>query len=321
MRGWVCAAILGVGILSAAGCGLPPSPGDLWSRPAQSGARNAHAVVTAVGDDRAAFRGEGTVVFKPHLAMSLRLQTRQGSMPGELDLLEFGGVTYQRMSTDQRWTRSTAPAPDPMGTGASDPRLVGQDSVLGAPAWHLRAARGTSFIQLWVRMSDGYPVKAVTGTGAGTVFTFVFDHFNTSTAVSAPPEPDVMPAPLSLRGHVGDALALNDATVSVLSCDDNAVSGDDLLQPRPGNRYVVVEVAVENTSRDDLSTFFDWRLTDAAGNTWSQALGVHQPVFEGGELPPGESSHGYLTYEVSATAVQLVLTVRLDQDAATFSLT
>jgi hypothetical protein len=319
--GWVSAAILGFGVLSAAGCGAQPSAGDLWGRPAQSGARSAHAIVTAVGGGGGgSFQGDGTVVFKPRLAMSLHLQTRLGPMPGELDLLESGGVTYQRTAAGQRWTRSSGAAPDPMGTGATDPRLVGEDTVRGAPAWHLRATRAGTPIQLWVRIRDGYPVKAVTGSGGGTVFTFVFDQFNTGAAVAAPQEPDVMPAPLSLHGRVGDALALNEATIAVLSCDDDAAPDGDSLPARPGNRFVVVEVSVENTGGDDLSTFLDWRVTDSGGDTWTQALGVRAPEFQGGELPPGGSSHGYLTYEVSATAAQLVLIVKLDRDEASFSL-
>ena len=101
VRRWIApvgAAVLSWGVVSAAvGCGLQPSASDLWGRPLDSGVRNAHATVTASGGARGErLQGDGTVVFKPRTAMSLRLQTRLGMVGGELDVLEVGGVTYQR---------------------------------------------------------------------------------------------------------------------------------------------------------------------------------------------------------------------------------
>jgi hypothetical protein len=78
---------------------------------------------------------------------------------------------------------------------------------------------------------------------------------------------------------------------------------------------------VENTGREPISTFLDWRLSDSAGSTWNEALAVREPSFLGGELSPGDTIRGFLTYEVTATAAQLTLTVRLDGDTAAFALT
>jgi hypothetical protein len=119
---------------------------------------------------------------------------------------------------------------------------------------------------------------------------------------------------------VGDALQLNAARIAVLSYDSDAATGDDLFEPRTGNRFVLVEVAVDNTGGAPLSTFLDWRLGDAAGDSWREALAVREPSFLGGELAPGESTRGFLTYEVSRAATLLVLTVKLDDDTATFTL-
>ncbi len=323
MRGWVApvgAVVVSLGVISAAaGCGQP-SASDLWAQPTQSGARSAHATVAAVGSGGAvAFQGDGTVVFKPRPALSIRLRARLG--PGELDVLEVDGVTYQRSAADQKWARSPAPPPDPTWKRATDPRLLGQETVHGDRAWHLRASRGGFPVEMWVRTSDGYPLEVVTNNGAGTVFTFVYDRFNGADSVVAPLALDMKPPPRVLSGRVGDALSLNAARIAVLSCDENAVSDDDLVQPRPGNRFVVVEVSVQNTGTQELSTFFDWRLTDSSRSTWSEALAIREPQFQGGELEPGETSRGFLTYEVSSSAVQLVLSVKLDEDSATFALT
>src|SRR5215472_6225524 len=310
------AVVLSWGVVSAAvGCGLQPNASDLWGRPLDSGVRNAHATVTAVGAPHGeTLQGEGTVVFKPRTAMSLRLQTRLGMVPGELDVLEVGGVTYQRAAADQKWQRSSTSAPDPTWGGATDPQLLGDASVAGDPAWHLRAARGGSPVEMWVRKSDGYPLQVLTRNAAGTVFRFVYEEFNAAAAVVAPTPPEIKPPARVLTGRVGDSLSLNGARITVISCDDNAVPDDDSVAPRPGNRFVVVQVSVENTGSSDLSTFFDWQLTDSARDTWTQALSVREPSFLGGELAPGQTAQGFLTYEVSATASQLMLSVKLDDD-------
>jgi hypothetical protein len=321
----VGAAVLSWGVLGAAavGCSLQPKASDLWGRPLQSGARNAHATVTAAagGAGGEKLQGDGTVVFKPRTAMSLHLRTRIGPLPGELDVLEVGGVTYQRAAVDQKWQRSSAPAPDPTWGGATDPRLVDDGTIGGDPTWHLRATRSGSAVEMWVRKSDGYPLQVLTSNGAGTVFRFVYDQFNAATKVVAPSPPEIKAPARALSGRVGDALSLDEARITVISCDDNAAPDDDSVAPRPGNRYVVVEVDVQNTGSSPLSTFLDWRLTDSARDTWSQALSVREPSFPGGELGPGDSARGFLTYEVGAAASHLVLSVKIDDDTATFALT
>jgi Domain of unknown function (DUF4352) len=318
----VSAAILSWGVVSAAvGCGLQPSPSDLWGRPLESAARNAHAIITGAGGTSGeALQGDGTVVFKPRTAMSLHMRTRLGSLPGVLDVIEVDGVTYQRAGAGQKWQRSSAPAPDPTWDRATDPRLLGQDTVRGDAAWHLAATRAGSAVEMWVRKSDGFPLQVQTRSAAGTVFRFVYDAFNTATAVVAPSAPDLKPPSRALSGRVGDVLTLPGARIEVISCDENATPDDDSVAPRPGNRFVVVEVAVENTGSAELSTFFDWQLTDSARNTWSQALAVREPRFLGGELAQGETARGFLTYEVSSGASQLVLNVKLDDDTASFAL-
>jgi hypothetical protein len=304
---------------SAAACVGQPSADDLWGRPGQSGAQDAHATLMGTGGG-VAFQGDGIVVFKPRTALSLHLQTRAGALPGELDLLQVDGLTYQRTTSDQKWARSDSPAPDPTGVGASDPQMVGQETIGNDRAWHLRASRGGYPVDLWVRMNDGYPVQAATRNSAGTVFTFRYDRFNTRDRVVAPLGIELMPPARHLTGHVGDALQLNAARIAVVSYDADAGSDDVEVQPRPGNRFVVVEVSVENTGDSPLSTFLDWRLGDATGDTWRESLAVREPSFVGGELAPGESARGFLTYEVSRAASVLVLTVKLDDDTAAFTL-
>lgn len=323
VTGWVvpvgAAAVLSLGLLSAAACG-EPNAAELWGQPDRSGARDAHATLVAAGSG-APLQGDGTIVFKPRTAMSLRLETHNGPLSGQLDVVEVNGVTYQRPTADQKWARSAVPVPDPSWSGASDPRVVGQDTVDGDRAWHLSAQRAGSPLDLWVRLSDGFPLRVVTRSAGGTAYQFAFDRFNTGGRVVAPMAYELKPPPRTLSGRVGDELALNAARISVLSFEDDAVADDNLVRPLAGNRFVVVEVSVENISGGLLSTFLDWRLTDGGQASWSEALSVREPSFPAGELAPGETAHGFLTYEIGGTASKLTLVVKLDGDTASFALT
>jgi hypothetical protein len=198
--------------------------------------------------------------------------------------------------------------------------VLGQDTLGGSRAWHLRAIRAGTPVEMWVRVSDGYPLRVVTATEAGMVFTFTFDSFNMGAGVTAPPALEVRQAARRLSGHVGDAVTLNEARVTVLSFEDGAVPDGGFLVARPGNRFIVVEVAVDNIGDDPISTFLDWRLADAAGSTWDEAMPVREPSFTGGELAPGQSARGFLTYEVTDSVSLLTLTVKLDDDTAVFAL-
>jgi hypothetical protein len=314
------AGVIATAVLACA-CSSPWDGGDLWNRPAQSGVRDAHAVVTGTSDG-ATFAGEGVVVFRPRLALSLHLQTRSAGVPAELHVLQVGGATYQRAGADERWTRTVASPPDPTWSNATDPQLVGQERLAGDVAWHLRALRGDLPVEMWVRQRDGFPLRLTATSRSGSTFTFAFDRFNTGAGVSAPAAIELKPAPRNLRGQVGDTLALNAARLTVLSVETDAEPepSEDVAGPRPGNRFVVVEVEVENVAGGPLSTFFDWRLSDGGGFAWDEAMAIRQPAIAGDELRPGDSVRGYLTYEVSRTASGLALTVRVDDDTATFTL-
>jgi Domain of unknown function (DUF4352) len=314
MRGWVL--VIGSAWLLGA-CGGPPTPSDILAMPGRSDLTDAHFTVQGT-ENGVPVRGDGVVIVKPKRAMSLHLQTQLGALPAELDVIQADGVTYQRLGLD-KWTKRTGSVPTPSWQDATDPRVAAVESLGGAKAWHIRAERSGGGYEMWVRQSDGYPLRVITSSAGGAVFTFDFHDYNRGSVVKAPPPFQVKAAPKNLSGRVGDTLALNTARVTLVSADLDARS-TDFVQPRPGNRFVVVEVAIENTGRDLLSTYVDWRLTDASGYSWPRSVAVRSPSFLGGELPPAAVSRGFLTYEVTRTASALTVTVRIDDDSAAFAL-
>lgn len=324
MRRWApalaaCAVLVGALTALPACAGSPPSAADLWAGPARSNVRDAHVAVVVDGGD-ATSTGSGLVVFRPRLAVSLHLESTSGGLPVGLEVLQVAGTTYQRSRSNQRWSRSTKAPPDPSWDDAGDPRLLGEERVQGSPAWHLRGSRGGSPVDMWVRASDGYPLRVVARGPTGSTFTFTFDRFNSGLRLQAPPLGDLQPAARALTGGVGDALTLSGARITLLDADTDAGPGESGILPRPGDRFVVLEVQVDDVGSEALSTFLDWRLQDSSGTEWAQAVPVQQPPLVGDELQPGESARGFLTYELGEAAQGLSLTVRVNDDTATFAL-
>lgn len=318
MRGGAAAIVATIGacLLGACGGGQPTAQ-EIFAMPAHADLRDAHVTVQG-SENGVAFRGDGVVTFRPKAAMSLRLQTQLGALPAQVDVIQVDGATYQRVGSD-KWTKSSGTAPNPSWQGATKPQLTAVESLGSGRAWHLKAVRSGGPYDLWVRQSDGYPLRVTTATSGGAVFTFNFDAFNRGSVVQVPAAFDIKPAPKNLSGRVGDTLTLNTAKVSLISADLNARS-TDFVQPRAGNRFVVVEVAIENIGSELLNTYVDWRLTDSTAYSWPESVAVRSPSFLGGELPPAAIARGFLTYEIARSASALTLSVQIDDDSAAFAL-
>jgi hypothetical protein len=305
-----------VGLLLA--CGGPPTARDILDKPARAAVRDAHASIVGTSNG-VTYRGDGLVVFTPRVEMSLHLQAQLGALPAALDILQVDGVTYQRVGMDQ-WTRSTASPPNPTWSDAADVRLVGEEQLAGNSVWHVAAKRTGAPFDLWGRQRDGYPLRITTTNTAGSTYTFEFDRFNVESQLVPPQPVDVRPLPKNVSGRVGEALTLDGARVTVLSVDPDARPADGAVTPRPGDRFVVVEVQVENVGPELLSTYLDWRLTDSAGDAWAESAPIRSPAFPASDLGPGDASRGFLAYEAARPASGLKLSVTVDQDTGSFAL-
>ncbi len=83
---------------------------------------------------------------------------------------------------------------------------------------------------------------------------------------------------------------------------------DDLWTPKAGNVFLIVEVDVENVSKD--RGFFnplDFQLRDAEGNTYLTTITAPDPSLKSGELLRSEKAHGNVAFEVPAVAKGFVL--------------
>ena len=129
-------------------------------------------------------------------------------------------------------------------------------------------------------------------------------------------EPIAVEPPAQLAGEtgtetfaIGDVIEIGDLGLTVHGVTFPA--GDEFSQPNEGNRFVVVDVAVENRTdtTQNISSLLQMELKDATGQTYD--VDLMAPVASGGsspdgELAPGETLRGQVGFQVPSDATGLV---------------
>jgi hypothetical protein len=247
----------------------------------------------------------GDAVFLKE-ASDLKLQGSLGAIPLAVEYLSVGGKSYQRTGNN-KWVPQQQGSPTNWAA-TNNPSYAGEDNLTLGKAWHVKGSQndGTPF-EMWVRESDGYPMKLYIGPSKIGTFTVTFDKFNTGASLAAPVASDIQLPPRSLSTAVGHSAQLTGVTVTVVSADLNATSSNEFIQPKPGNRFVAIEVLYENTGGGKVSYgTYDWKLVDGSGFSYSQSYTGKDPALQSGDLQAGEKARGFITYEVPQTAAGLV---------------
>ena len=315
-------AAVGTAIVLGA-CGGPPTAKEILAKPANSGLKDAHIKISGhitSGALSMDLTGDGVILLKPKSASDIRVQGNLGSIPIAIEALSIDGKDYQRTGAE-KWTVSEGKS-SVAWSDAKDASLVGEESLPEGKAWHVKGtgSDGKPF-DVWVRESDGYPLKALAAFGDSGTMTMIFDKFNTGATVTAPASSELKPQAKSLTGKVGTAAALNSATVTVVSTDLDYKSSDQFTQPKAGNRFVTVEILYENTGTEKVSyNPLDWKLSDASGFSYDYSYSGKGPELHSGDLSPGEKARGFITYEVPQAATGLVLELALGDDTLTVPL-
>jgi hypothetical protein len=114
---------------------------------------------------------------------------------------------------------------------------------------------------------------------------------------------------------VGDVVQLGDWQVRVHGVTDPVQSTNPIVTPAPGNRWVAVDVEVTNTGSEPqvVSSLGCFEIVDDQNRSYSLTItaeGGSSPP--DGEVAPGASRRGTLTYEVPADAAGLHLTFQCE---------
>ncbi len=320
----ILTAMLGLSVLLTVGAGCaapwtPPTPSEILAKPSHSGMKDGHFKISGhltSGAYTADVTGDGTMILQPTYALSMRVQGSIGQLPFAVQEIDVNGKSYSRVGS-AKWTESEAKNEPGNPSGATDARVVGEESLAAGKSWHIRAtsSSGQPF-DVWVRESDGYLAKYAGATDSGSI-SIEFDRYNTGATVSPPAASDIKPPARQLTRKVGDALQLNGLTVTVATADVNAKPGNEFIKPKAGDRFVVVQVLYENTGSDTVAyNPFDWKLIDSSGFSYNSTYAGVDQELHSGDLSSGEKARGYISYEVPQSATGLTLKFQHDDDTA-----
>jgi hypothetical protein len=313
-------AVVTVIALLAAGCSAPlggtPSAAEILAKPERSGLRDAHFAVTYTSaDGKTKQSGDGTVQLQPGLGVSTQ-QTTSGETAGtdaagnsvtrrytvKTSYVELNGVGYTQRG-QEKWDRragSTEGRGYAPWLAAGQARYIGEESVNGQQAWHVRAAFGLNDLDLWVSESNGHPIRFTLLQA-----TYTFDRFDTGAQVRPPLAGDVRGDPKTVSARIGEVAHLNDADLTVQGVVNNPpVAADAKRQLKAGERFVVLQVAYQATSYDPVAVDEgDWALGGAAAAGARQFLNGSNGELSRMTLSgQGASAQGLVTFAVPSGA-------------------
>lgn len=99
---------------------------------------------------------------------------------------------------------------------------------------------------------------------------------------------------------VGDIVKLGDLEVVVRALRNPLPSQNQFIKPKPGNRFVGVDMEVKNpgATEETFSIIAGAEVQDAQNQTFSPAFTDHEPKAPDGAIPPGSSRRGLLVVEM-----------------------
>jgi hypothetical protein len=118
--------------------------------------------------------------------------------------------------------------------------------------------------------------------------------------------------PKTQTGKLGEQVNWQDKTLTV-----NAVapytSGSRTLQPKSGNKFISIDVSLRNDSQEAFGyNVVDFTLHDDKDYEYPNAATDHEQYFTFGTLQPGQTTRGFITYEIPATNTPTEVVYTLD---------
>lgn len=148
--------------------------------------------------------------------------------------------------------------------------------------------------------------KILIGLGALIILFIVI------AVVSGPSEPtkvgEEKTAPAAMQDfRIGDRINIQDRILTVKSVDKKWKSSNQFDKPTSPNKvFIVVAVAIENTSKSEVSfNPFDFKIQDANGVQSSMGIGgIGVDKLSSGQLAAGGKVSGSIIFEVNQDATQ-----------------
>jgi hypothetical protein len=129
------------------------------------------------------------------------------------------------------------------------------------------------------------------------------------TSTPVPTDTPVPPSPPPAAiGKVGERVEQAGVAITVLSTSSTDKI-NDFLKPEEGNNYLVLDVIVENVSRDESTPYnpMYFKLKDNDGFEYTPAGLAPEPSLKSGELKKGDKARGQVAFEVKAAGLGFVV--------------
>jgi hypothetical protein len=163
---------------------------------------------------------------------------------------------------------------------------------------------------------------AVQSTGSGPSSAARSSPAPTGRPTAVPtPRPGALPPPVA--GTVGKPLVVGGVRVTLLTATADVTGATPLPLPRPGERFMAVDLLYENTGRPPaIVNPYDWVLTDDQGRTYGAVPTGLPNDLPQRQLPAGGEARGLVGFTVptAATGLSLHYNADLGDDAAVFPL-
>jgi hypothetical protein len=117
-----------------------------------------------------------------------------------------------------------------------------------------------------------------------------------------------LPPPTPNTGIVGERRESGGIALTVLSV--SKADSISIWTPESGNVFLIIEVLIENVSRDDETPYnpFYFSVKDGDGFEASTAIAAPDPSLQSGTLPKGDKVRGFVAFEVRLIATGFTVT-------------
>jgi len=132
---------------------------------------------------------------------------------------------------------------------------------------------------------------------------------NTPESTNTPAPTDTpLPPPTQNVGVVGERRESGGIALTVLSV--SKADSISIWTPESGNVFLIIEVLIENVSRDDETPYnpFYFSVKDGDGFEASTAIAAPDPSLQSGTLPKGDKVRGFVAFEVRSIATGFTVT-------------
>lgn len=132
----------------------------------------------------------------------------------------------------------------------------------------------------------------------------------TQTTGNEAAQPTTEQAPPTKTYKMGDLVDLNGKTMAV-NAVVNYTSNNQFIVPKSGNKYVTVDITLQNNSKDPYTyNALEFKLHDNQDYGYDMTVSDKDPQLSSGTIQPGEKTRGFITFEIPEgnTPAKLVYT-------------